>query len=348
MESLGAVPWSSESTPEILKLGYEAAPESTCIPFKACLGHFMKAALDGVEYGIIVNSVGTCRLRYYRMLQQKIFNKLNKNIYIFGLGYDGFKPPLIRYFDPSVSTFVKGVARAIKKMHMIDIIEQKAWKTRSVEIRTGDTTKLMSCCLRELEKAKTIRDIKKLKLTIPERFSKIPINKEKKTLKVALIGEASVLRDKYLNHNIEDLLGRTGVEVFNFFLLGAELKKIFKIDFRNKNSRKNRMKIARPYLKSIVGGHALESVANTIRCANEGYNGVVHMCPSGCMPEVSIRPILRKISQDYNIPILECSFDEHTNHVGFVTRLEAFVDILHNQASLKKNKFFQPIEISTR
>jgi benzoyl-CoA reductase/2-hydroxyglutaryl-CoA dehydratase subunit BcrC/BadD/HgdB len=49
------------------------------------------------------------------------------------------------------------------------------------------------------------------------------------------------------------------------------------------------------------------------------------------MPEVSIRPILRKVSQDYGIPIYECSFDEHTSHVGLVTRLEAFVDVLNER-----------------
>ncbi len=72
----------------------------------------------------------------------------------------------------------------------------------------------------------------------------------------------------------------------------------------------------------------MDSAANTIRCAQEGYDGVVHLCPTGCMPEISIRPILTKVSRDFNIPILECSFDEHTSHVGVVTRLEAFVDIL--------------------
>ena len=96
VKSLGTEPWCSPSTPEILKLGCSAAPESACIPFKACLGHFMKAAMDGVEFGVIVNSIGTCRLKYYRALQQKIIEKLNLKMYIFGLGYDGFKPPLIR------------------------------------------------------------------------------------------------------------------------------------------------------------------------------------------------------------------------------------------------------------
>ncbi|MFH0794525.1 MAG: hypothetical protein V2A74_10895, partial [bacterium] len=94
--------------------------------------------------------------------------------------------------------------------------------------------------------------------------------------------------------------------------------------------------LARPYLQSLVGGHALDSVAYTIRCAREGYDGVIHVAPAGCMPEISVRPILRRISQDLDIPVFECSFDEHTSHVGLVTRLEAFVDVLYERRKKRK------------
>ena len=196
----------------------------------------------------------------------------------------------------------------------------------------------MATCLHELENMRRIKDIKKLARTIPQRFASIPVTTREEPLKVALIGEASVLRDKYLNHNVEDLLGRLGVVMHNFFLLGAELKKIFKMDFGNKHNLKNQKKLAYPYLKSVVGGHAIDSIANTIRCATDGYDGVIHMCPSGCMPEISIRPILRQVSRDYNIPVLEFSFDEHTSHVGIITRVEAFVDILRSNRGRKKKE----------
>ena len=117
--------------------------------------------------------------------------------------------------------------------------------------------------------------------------------------------------------------------------MGPTLRNIFNIGFRSEHSRTTLKKLARPYLKSLVGGHALESVAYTIRCANEGYDGVVHVAPTGCMPEISIRPILRRISRDMSIPVLELSFDEHSSHVGVVTRLEAFVDILYDRRKKK-------------
>jgi predicted nucleotide-binding protein (sugar kinase/HSP70/actin superfamily) len=329
VECLGAEPWCSMSTPETTRLGIEAAPESTCLPFKANLGHFLKAAQEGVEYAVMVNSVGTCRLRYYRDLQQKILERMNVRMHIFTLGYDGFKPPLIRHFDPSLRTVLAGMARAALKMKVVDILELQAWRTRALELRPGDTTQVMHGCLKELEEAKTVQEIRVLRRAISGRFRAIPVEEGREPLKVALVGEATVLRDKYLNHNVEDILGALGVQVYNFFLLGVEIKKIFHLEFSSRNSRRARLKIAHPYLKSLVGGHAIETISNTIYGAKDGYDGAIHIYPTGCMPEVSIKPILSKISQDYSLPILNCSFDEHTSHVGMVTRIETFVDLLY-------------------
>jgi predicted nucleotide-binding protein (sugar kinase/HSP70/actin superfamily) len=332
-ESLGVETWTRRSsTAEILKLGIDASPESACIPFKVYTGHFIKAATEGVEYAVMVNSCGPCRLRYYQPMQRKILKELGFDIHIFGLGYDGFRPPLIRYFDPKLWPFLTSIARAIAKLKAIDMVELKIWQIRPLELKQGDTTKVAEKLFKELMVAKKVKQIKKIKKNINQRFDLIPVDETRKPLKVGLVGEASVLRDKFLNHNIEERLGHMQVQVRNFFLLGEELKKIFHFGFRNKFAKN--LKITREYLTSIVGGHALETIANAIRCANDGYDGVIHMCPSGCMPEISMRPILKKVSRDYQIPILEISLDEHTSGVGISTRLDAFVDILHDRRGL--------------
>ncbi|MEI6788046.1 MAG: hypothetical protein WCL49_06160 [bacterium] len=332
VECLRVTPWSTRcTTPEIMKLGADASPEFSCLAFKATTGYFIKAAMEGVEYGVMVNSVGTCRLRYYRELQQKILKDRGFNLFIFGLGYDGIKPPLIRHFDPTMGDFLRCCGRAFFKVHAVDAIEKLAWKTRACELHTGDTTRLMNACLKDLDEARTVPAIRALSRTIPARFHTVPTDPEARPLKIGLLGEASILRDSYLNHNLEETLGSLGVEVQNFFLLGNELAKIFHIGFWSPDSRDSLNRLARPYLKSRVGGHALESVAYTLRCAQEHYDGVIHIAPTGCMPEISIRPILRKISVDHSIPILELSFDEHSSHVGVVTRLEAFTDILRER-----------------
>ncbi len=332
VECLRVTPWThSCTTPEILRLGTEASPEFACLSFKASTGHFIKAAQEGVEHGIMVNSMGTCRLRYYRMLQQKILEERGLKLFIFGIGYDGWKPPVVRHFDPDLVPFLRCCARARLKVLTVDRIESHAWRTRALERHTGDTTRVMDACLRDLDTARTVREIRAVRRVIAGRFSAVAVDPDRVPLRVGLVGEATVLRNKFLNHNIEETLGSMGVQVRNFFLLGEEIRNIFHIGFWSKHSRWTMKKLARRYLKSLVGGHALDSVANTIRCAREGYDGVIHVCPTGCMPEISIRPILRKVSNDMDIPVLECSFDEHTSHVGVVTRLEAFTDIMYDR-----------------
>lgn len=339
VECLRVIPWTQRATtPEILRLGVEASPESACLPFKASTGHFIKAAMEGVEYGVMVNSRGTCRLRYYRELQQKILKERGMDLFIFGLGYDGIKPPLIRHFDPDLLPFLQCCARARQKTLAVDALEREVWRVRAVELRRGDATRAMDACLAELDRARTVSQIRACASTFKARFSAVPTDPDRVPLRVGLLGEATLLRDRFLNHNIEELLGGLGVEVRNFFLLGDEMRNIFRIGFFSRNSRWALRRAARPYLGALVGGHALESVAHTVRCAREGYDGVVHVCPSGCMPEISVRPIVQRIGRDTGLPVLELSFDEHTSHVGLVTRLEAFADVLRERMSGKGRK----------
>lgn len=332
VECLRVRPWThSCTTPEILQLGVEASPEFSCLSFKVCTGHFIKAAKEGVEYGVMVNSQGPCRLRYYRMLQQKLLKERGFNLFIFGLGYDGIKPPIIRHFDPTMESFLRCCFRARLKVLAVDDLERAVWARRAVELNPGQTTIEMNACLQELDAARTVPEIKAFRKNVAARFARIPVDPNRRPLKVALTGEATVLRDRFLNCNMEETLGGLGVEVRNFFLLGEEIRNIFNIGWGSPYGWRALKKLAKPYLGTPVGGHALASVAQTVRCAREGYDGVLHLSPAGCMPEISVRPILRRVSRELDIPVMECSFDEHTSHAGLMTRLEAFVDVLRER-----------------
>lgn len=325
-------------TPEMLEIGARYAPEPCCLPFKAYLGHFMKAAMDGVEYAVMVNSIGPCRLRYYGRLHQKIIRDAGLSMKVFGLGYDGVKPPIVRHFNPSLPMFLRGGRCFWFKLSAIDLIEQEAWRVRPLELYPGDTSQVMEAALCELETMKDAKTVTAFTPMISARYAVIPQDATRKTLRVGLLGECSVLRDKFLNHNVEETLGHLGCHVRNFFQMGAELKSIFNLGMINEYSHKNQLKKAKNYLHARVGGHALDTVANAIRCAETGYDGVVHICPSGCMPEVVIRPVLRNACRDHGISLLELTYDEHTAQAGVSTRLEAFVDMLLDLREKKGDK----------
>jgi predicted nucleotide-binding protein (sugar kinase/HSP70/actin superfamily) len=315
-------------TPEILALGICHAPETCCLPFKAYLGHFIKAAQEGVEYGVMVNSIGSCRLHCYAALERKILKDLGHDFRVFDIGFDGLKPPLFRHFNARVQQCLPALIALFYKARGVDLIEANAWRTRPRELTPGATTSVMDTCLRELDETWGMWNLHRFLKQIPPRFAAIPQDKTRQPLQTGLLGECAVLRDRFLNHNVEESLGELGVQVQNFFRLGAELQKIFSFGLGNEYSEKRQLRKAWPYLQTLTGGHALDTVANARRCAEAGFDGVVHLCPVGCMPEVSVKPILRQVCQDAGLPLLELSFDEHTAHAGIGTRLEAFVDVM--------------------
>ena len=89
--------------------------------------------------------------------------------------------------------------------------------------------------------------------------------------------------------------------------------------------------LAKPYVKHRVGGHGISSVAHTLEYMEQGYDGVIHMAVFGCMPEVTIRPILSKISRENKFPLISLSLDEHSGEAGIQTRVEAFVDLVRGK-----------------
>jgi predicted nucleotide-binding protein (sugar kinase/HSP70/actin superfamily) len=60
-------------------------------------------------------------------------------------------------------------------------------------------------------------------------------------------------------------------------------------------------------------------------------DGIIHVFPFTCMPELVAQTILMKVQKDLDIPILTLILDEHTAPGGVETRLEAFIDLLERR-----------------
>jgi predicted nucleotide-binding protein (sugar kinase/HSP70/actin superfamily) len=56
------------------------------------------------------------------------------------------------------------------------------------------------------------------------------------------------------------------------------------------------------------------------------------------MPEIITRQILSSVLSDYNIPVMSLIFDEMTGENGYITRIEAFVDMLNIRRENNKNE----------
>ena len=77
-----------------------------------------------------------------------------------------------------------------------------------------------------------------------------------------------------------------------------------------------------------MGADASDNIARSLEMCEKGYDGIIHIKSSFCTPEIGAMPIISKISNNYNVPIIFFSFDANTSETGIKTRLEAFYDML--------------------
>ena len=78
---------------------------------------------------------------------------------------------------------------------------------------------------------------------------------------------------------------------------------------------------------SIPSG-AFWKIGDSVYAARNNVNGIIHLLPFSCMPEIVSQNILPKVSKEENIPVLSLVLDEQTGHAGYITRIEAFVDLI--------------------
>ena len=72
-------------------------------------------------------------------------------------------------------------------------------------------------------------------------------------------------------------------------------------------------------------------------------DGVITLTAFGCGPDsLMVERITRKAKR-FNKPLLNITIDEHTGEAGFITRLEAFVDMLFRK---KRANIINNIEIN--
>ena len=71
-----------------------------------------------------------------------------------------------------------------------------------------------------------------------------------------------------------------------------------------------------------AAGHYLKS---------DSIDGLITITAFGCGPDSLMIEDIKRKSRNFNKPLLNLTIDEHTGEAGFVTRLEAFCDMLYRK-----------------
>ncbi|MDV3429231.1 MAG: acyl-CoA dehydratase activase-related protein [Bacillota bacterium] len=321
-----------------LELGSSLSPEEICLPFKIMLGGFIESIENGADTVLIPGSCGPCRFGEYCELQMNILKSLDHNIDFIVLDYPksiGMNEFInrIKKIKPGTDIAGKDIADALKNaykiINLIDIIDKKARHLAGYEINKGECKNILRECRM---KALTLHGGFEM-LSLLKRYSKklngINTDKNKKPLKIAIIGEIYNIMEPFSNLYIEDKLMDYGVSSYkklcpSWWVKNAALSpfKLNSLDIRLASKK---------YLPHYIGGHGRECIGEAMLSAKQGFDGAIQVFPMGCMPEIVAKAILPNISKNCDFPIMSLIMDEMTGEAGYDTRIEAFLDLLERR-----------------
>ncbi|RCX17938.1 putative nucleotide-binding protein (sugar kinase/HSP70/actin superfamily) [Anaerobacterium chartisolvens] len=325
-----------------LEIGTRYAPEQACLPLKINIGNFIQAYEKGADTVMITGGCGPCRFGYYCEMHREILRDAGCGMDIITLEMpdEGIKELLKRIKKIAGRLDGVKILRAVKNAAQIskqvDNLEKLSYKVRPREIKKGTTDRVYKNFQAKALLAGGASAIKRLIRETEAELEEIETDKSFVPMRVGIVGEIYTTIDSYTSFYIDSRLGNMGIEVdrqvtVSQWIFEHMIKKALHLprDLRYAEA-------ARPYLGTMIGGHAQETIGNAILYAQNGYSGVIQIYPLTCMPEIVAESILPSVERDYDIPVLTLIIDEMTGEAGYLTRLEAFVDLL----SKRRERFF--------
>ena len=333
-------PYTSKRT---LSLGTKHSPEAICLPYKLILGNFIEAIEGGVDYVSMITSPGICRLgEYGRNIEQVLIELGYKANYIELSLYDGFKG-MIDYLirlsgSKNYLKIMNAIFLGVRTVFAVDELQNFLSYHRAREIHKGDSEKAFNKAIKLVRQASNYKELKNALKTGLKEISNVQIDKNKDVLHVDLTGEIYIVNDEFSNQYMERELGAMGVQVrrsltISSFLKDAIIPKMFK---KGETHLERAYRLAKPYLMRDIGGDALECISDVLYAKERNVDGLIHVSPFTCMPEIMSQNIFPKMREDVNLPILTLIMDEQTGRAGYITRLEAFVDLMRRKKMRQK------------
>lgn len=322
-----------------IELGKELAPEFVCLPLTATLGQMIELLEMGVTGFLMVGGKGICRLGWYAQIQDMLLRRkgLSFDMTIldspFPLKKNGasFIQAVKKVTNgASWSTIGRSIWLAYYKLQLLDQAEELLRKFRAYEAERGQADRIFSRFQTKLDQCFSHRELSRLNKDFIEEIHSIAVE-ETNPLRIVLVGEIWVLLEPFVNLEIEKFLGlHSDVRV----LAEREISVSHWLQgnlFHTPAARARARAVhaaAAPYLSEQVGGHGIQSVGLSVLAAREGVDGVIHLMPFTCMPEIVAQSILSQVTEKLDIPILSLIISDQTGEAGFQTRLDAFLDLL--------------------
>ena len=303
---------SDHTTKQTMSDGSALVVTETCLPIKIYLGHILNLISKGVT-NIFVPSLQSIAPKIYncskiRGLPDLVRNVIKADVNIIEptLDKSAKNQGLYKFLEESVKPF------GITDIHKIKEASKNGWKVYNnflVMMRSGMSYK------------KSMNYALSGKIFIENSQKSAPIN-------VALISHGYNIYDERACMKIFDKLEKMDVKVFTSLMLTDEQMAEGIATLGQKRYWANE--------HEMIGtaGHYLK---------DNKIDGIISINAFGCGPDSLMVDRITRKAKEFNKPMLILTIDEQTGEAGFITRIEAFIDMLFRK---KRSKIIDDISIS--
>lgn len=297
---------SDKTTTDIINKGSKFLVSDTCFPIKVYVGHVVNLLEKGCET-IFVPSLQSVDFKInncskVRGLPEIIRNVINKD-------FKMIEPTLDKTENVGIKDFCTQIANqlGVFDKQTITYAFRKAWKYYDKFINLTqqgyDWDTALDCTLCNKE----------------EYFVKT----KNYDVSVVIMAHGYNLYDERISLNLLKKLEQMNVKAFTGLNVSETDAKQAITELGEIRYWANELEL------TGTAGHFI---------LNKKVDGVIALSAFGCGPDSLMVDEIGYHCKEKNIPLLHLTIDEHTGEAGFVTRLEAFVDMLIRKKRLNTNQ----------
>ena len=325
-------------TQRTISLGVKYSPEFACFPYKVIMGSYIEALEAGADTIVTSGGNGPCRAGFYSEVHLRTLRSLGYNVEM--IVFDNFYREPLRFIrkilrlkgKDSWNHVARVVSTTYRMAHAIDSLQKMVEYNRPYELERGSFTKVFDTISRRFEvEVKTVADVRRLQEQGLRMIEAIPVRKppQNQRIRIGVVGEIYMVIESSINMGIAELLNNLGCEVSRSMYISEWVDHVLPSFLGGRSEAAIAQKGAR-YLEIPIGGHARNNIGNMVHYREQGFDGIVHLMPFACLPELVTQSMAPVISGDLGIPILTLAIDEQTGTANILTRLEAFIELVKN------------------
>jgi predicted CoA-substrate-specific enzyme activase len=353
-----------ESDRETVEIGHQYVSGKECYPCAVTTGDMLKKALsksfDPSRSAFFMPSgTGPCRFGQYNVFHKRVLESVGlEEVPVFAPNQDA------GFYDALETVNEDFVLHAWKGIVAVELLTKCLHESRPYERQKGSADELYRHHLEKLLKSlrgKNGRVEDALKV-VRRDFEALPKTDARKPL-IGVVGEIFVRSNKFSNEDVVRKIEALGGEVWlapmeewiyyaNFLdikhslenrdysaVIGTAIKRYFQKHIEHRYAKYFQghlrtlaepstfavLRNAAPYMHHSFEGESILSIGKSVDFVRKGAHGIVNTMPFGCMPGTIVTALMRAVSRDFGLPVINIAYDGTESSTNTI-QLEAFMD----------------------